>query len=432
MQIFGNRIRFRIPVTGIFFILFLSTSVALNAYPVGRVPNPPSVDLNKAVALLAKGNLKEADAVFQEILGRDSGQLDALLGRAQIAASEHQLDSADQMVATVLKRSPTLPEAHNMKGVILLLRKDNDGARREFSRAIELQPKYVTPYLYLAVLARTSGDYPRAAEEYKALTQVAPHLPAGYLGEAEALTMQHREADALKVLESWKSGDPKTLLPYQVIASVNLSDHKPADAIHQLQGALAKSPHDSPTLTLLGTAYLATGDTRAASAQYQAALTSNPANTDAAIRLGNLEAAARQNDRALVHFRMAVKADPNNAIACNNVAWLLADQGKDLDEALRLAASAVTLDPKYTDARDTLGWVQYRRGEYAAAVTTLKAAKALAPANTDIAAHLGLAYAKAGHKPEALAELKRALAPGSTVANRAELERTVTQLSAAK
>jgi tetratricopeptide (TPR) repeat protein len=101
-----------------------------------------------------------------------------------------------------------------------------------------------------------------------------------------------------------------------------------------------------------------------------------------------------------------------------------------LNEALRFAELAVKRDPKYADAHDTLGWVRYRRGEYALAVSALQDAKALAPANNEIAAHLGLAYAKVGRKQAALVELKRALASGNNVSNRAELERVVTELSA--
>jgi tetratricopeptide (TPR) repeat protein len=311
-----------------------------------------------------------------------------------------------------------------------MLQKHPEKARREFSRAVELRPRYVTPRIYLAALARFGGDYPKAAAEYKALTDVAPRLPAGYIGQAESQMLLGHQADALNILEGWKAADRASLLPYQVLANVYLANREPQKAIQQLQAALAKSPHDSPTLTVLGTAYAAAGDTRSATAQYEAALAANSANTDAAIRLGGLEAGAGQTDRALAHFRGALKADPDNVVACNNIAWLLADQGKDLDEALRLAEFATKRDPKYADGRDTLGWVRYRRGEYAQAVTALKGAKVLAPSSTDIAAHLGLAYAKTGHKQEALVELKRALASGSRVSNRPELERVVTELSA--
>jgi tetratricopeptide (TPR) repeat protein len=405
--------------------------IALHAGTINLLPTrPPSAKFAQALDLLGKGRLKEADALFQQVAESEPQQLDAALGRAQIAITEQRLDQADRMVTAVLNRRDTLPEAHNMKGLVLMLQKHPEKARREFSRAVELRPRYVTPRIYLAALARFGGDYPKAAAEYKALTDVAPRLPAGYIGQAESQMLLGHQADALNILEGWKAADRASLLPYQVLANVYLANREPQKAIQQLQAALAKSPHDSPTLTVLGTAYAAAGDTRSATAQYEAALAANSANTDAAIRLGGLEAGAGQTDRALAHFRGALKADPDNVVACNNIAWLLADQGKDLDEALRLAEFATKRDPKYADGRDTLGWVRYRRGEYAQAVTALKGAKVLAPSSTDIAAHLGLAYAKTGHKQEALVELKRALASGSRVSNRPELERVVTELSA--
>jgi tetratricopeptide (TPR) repeat protein len=407
-----------------------SATIVLHAEPFDLVPPvPPSAKFNQAIELLSKGQLKEADALFQKVTETEPGYLDAELGRAQIALTEQRLDEANRMVTAVLSRQSTLPEAHNMKGLVLLLQKHSDAARREFSRALELRPDYITPRLYLAVLARAANDYTRAAAEYKALTEIAPRLPAGYLGEAESQMLLRHEAEGLKTLEEWKTADPKSLLPYHVLANVNLSDHQPQKAIQQLQAALAKSPHDSTTLTILGTAYAASGDLRSATAQYEAALAANSANTDAAIRLGGIEAGTGQTDRALAHFRGALKADPNNLVACNNVAWLLADKGKDLDEASRLAELVTRRDPKYADGRDTLGWVRYRQGQYAQAVTALQEAKALAPSNTDIAGRLGLAYAKAGHKQEALAELKRALASGSKPSNRPELERMVAELS---
>jgi tetratricopeptide (TPR) repeat protein len=424
----------RLWITCLLAIAALCNSSISRANPIGyQAPGPhgtPSDSMAQAVGLLGQGKLKEADALLLKETNSNPADLDAALGRAQIAIGERQLNTADQMVTAVLKRQNNLPEAHNMKGLVLLLRKDSPGAQREFTRAIELRPQYITPHLYLAAMARVAGDFSGAATEYRKIIAIAPHLPTGYLGEAEAETMLHREPDALRILESWKTADPRTLLPYQVLANIDISDHKPQLAMQQLQAALAKSPHDSTTLAILGGAYEAAGDNHSAATQYQAALAANPANADAAIRLGTLEAASGSSGPALAHFRQALKTDPNNAIACNDAAWLLEEQGKNLDEAQRLAQLAVTRDPKYADAHDTLGWVLYRRGNYLHAVAMLKQAKTLAPASPDVAAHLGLAYAKTGHKQEALAEINRALKSGASPSIRPELEHTAAQLSA--
>ena len=99
-------------------------------------------------------------------------------------------------------------------------------------------------------------------------------------------------------------------------------------------------------------------------------------------------------------------------MVCNNVAWLLAERREALDEALKLAKLAAGVGPDYVNAQDTLGWVHYQRGEYPAAIAVLERAKVTAPTRADIAAHLGLAYVKAGRKAEAFAELQRALKDG--------------------
>ena len=109
------------------------------------------------------------------------------------------------------------------------------------------------------------------------------------------------------------------------------------------------------------------------------------------------------------------------------------EQARDvtaLNESLRLAEAAVQLEPTYVDGLDTLGWVHYRRADYANSIATLTKARKLAPLRMDIAAHLGLAYAKAGSGPQALAELKAALASKPPLPNRAELERVVKELGA--
>jgi len=85
--------------------------------------------------------------------------------------------------------------------------------------------------------------------------------------------------------------------------------------------------------------------------------------------------------------------------------------------------------PGYVDGQDTLGWVHYKRAEYAPAIAAFSRAKTLAPARGDIAAHLGMAYAKAGRKQEALAELRRAMAWKGDLANRREVEALVASLS---
>jgi Tfp pilus assembly protein PilF len=415
-------------LAAVMLLCALSVRLSADKIPLWPTTPQPTGSLAAAIEAVRQGNLKEADVLFQKTLQEHPDTALAVLGRANIAVNQARLADADRMVTSVLKTKPNLPEAHNMKGVVLIFQKKPDEARQEFARAIQLEPKYVTPHLYLATLARATGNQPQTEAAYRELTVVAPRLAAGYLGQAEAQFMQNRPADAMKTLEAWKVADPKSPLPFQVIANVHVANGDPKKALQELGNAVKISPRDAGTLTSLGAAYLATGDISAARTQLATALSIDPSNITASLGLAEISLREGKTGEAVVGFRAVLKLDPSNAVAANNVAWLLAEQGKDLVEALRLAEVAVKRDPNYVDAHDTLGWVRYQRKEFALAIASFKKAVALAPARGDLAAHLGMAYAKAGQKQAALGELQRALAAKTPLTNKAEVEQLVASL----
>ena len=388
-------IRTRVAIVALLSCLTAAQSAA---EPVGLLPGLANEKLNQAVKFLAEGNLKQADAILQEVLQKDPSQVSALFGRAQVAMADGRLTDAERGVNSVLKVQNNLPEAHSMRGVVLLLQKRPDEARAAFVRAIELRPSLVIPRFYLGAIARGKGDYAEAAAQYKALTQTAPSVAAGYLGQAEAQVMLRNIPDAFQILQSWKSVPGSGSTPYHVIANVYLAQKEHLKAAQELRLALNRDPGNSVTLTYLGDAQLAGNDTA----------------------------------NAIESYRLAIKADAKNAVAHNNLAWVLTERRTDSTEALRLAEAATTLEPAYEDAHDTLGWVLYKRGEYEKAVSALSKARKLAPNRMDIAAHLGLAYAKAGSRVQALTELRAALASKTPLPNRAELERVVGELSSAR
>ena len=87
---------------------------------------------------------------------------------------------------------------------------------------------------------------------------------------------------------------------------------------------------------------------------------------------------AAKSESAEERLRSLTKRHPKLLEAQNDLAWLLAERGADLDLALELAltAQAGLEDP---EALDTLGWVYLKRGEYRRAQVALEAALSLRP-----------------------------------------------------
>jgi tetratricopeptide (TPR) repeat protein len=114
---------------------------------------------------------------------------------------------------------------------------------------------------------------------------------------------------------------------------------------------------------------------------------------------------------AMERLREIVRKYPGHAGARNDLAWLLAETGGNLDTALSLAEDARSLDAS-PDILDTLGWVHVKRGEAAAAVSVLEKAHEAQPDSPSIRYRLGTALAMAGDADRAREMLKSALDTG--------------------
>ena len=150
-----------------------------------------------------------------------------------------------------------------------------------------------------------------------------------------------------------------------------------------------------PILTeLLAQAYWSEGDTVNGVAQYKKLIAAYPS-------LGSYQ-----------------RTDPNDLGPYNGLAYAEAVANVNLPEALGLAQKALVLENKETGdtkegsiaaMQDTLGWVQYRLGDYQNAEQNLQAAAGAMPRQAEVRYHLGMVYTAEGKTDAARAELGHAI-----------------------
>lgn len=109
-------------------------------------------------------------------------------------------------------------------------------------------------------------------------------------------------------------------------------------------------------------------------------------------------------------FEKALELDPQNHLAMNDYAYALAEDGRDLEKALRLIRRAIAIKSDVGAYHDTHGWVLYKLGRYEEALRELRIAVQTAPDTADLRYHLAAVYAKLGQRDDALVELEKALA----------------------
>ena len=107
-------------------------------------------------------------------------------------------------------------------------------------------------------------------------------------------------------------------------------------------------------------------------------------------------------EKSIMLYEQVLAMDSENILVTNNLAYMLACQGKELDRAKTLAMKAVAAEPLNAGYLDTLGWTLYRMGNYQQAKEILEKAAGLNLQESDIADHLGQVYEKLGNREKAL------------------------------
>jgi tetratricopeptide (TPR) repeat protein len=162
-----------------------------------------------------------------------------------------------------------------------------------------------------------------------------------------------------------------------------------------------QSPEDAESLYLVEAEILdEVGRQDDAMAVYGAALEAFPENPDLryaramyAVKRGRLE-------QAEADLRRIIDEEPSHADALNALGYTLADQTDRFQEAQKLIEKAHQLKPEEPAILDSMGWVNYRLGNYEAALDYLR--RALGSMNDgEISAHLGEVLWAMGRHDEA-------------------------------
>jgi tetratricopeptide (TPR) repeat protein len=186
-----------------------------------------------------------------------------------------------------------------------------------------------------------------------------------------------------------------------------LRDDKKAEA--EFARAVQLAPKHEQARLMLGGVLYDQGLIDAAIVQLDEALKQQPRSLSLHMLAGQARLKNGQGDLARKHFEEALAINPNSAAAANNVAFLYATYGGDLDAALALAQKAHDLAPNLIEASDTLGWIQYKKGWHDRAIPLFEECVKRAPQSATYRYHLGLALLAAGQKEKSRGYLQAAV-----------------------
>ncbi|HET9301050.1 MAG TPA: tetratricopeptide repeat protein, partial [Candidatus Polarisedimenticolaceae bacterium] len=160
---------------------------------------------------------------------------------AQVKHWESQLTLFQRLVDV----EPDYPAAHLSLGVEQDARGDRAGARRSFTRALELDPGSADAHANLAFLALREGDLDQALAHGDAVVRLEPQLFEGHLARGQALAGLKRHQEAIESFTRTLALSPGQREARAGLGSELLWTGRTEEALQVLRQAVGDAPGDA-------------------------------------------------------------------------------------------------------------------------------------------------------------------------------------------
>jgi tetratricopeptide (TPR) repeat protein len=332
----------------------------------------------------------------------------------------------------ILAISPKNVQAMLILGNSYLYQRKFTEARKTYESIIETAPDNPLGYFRLGYLQRIRGQYEPALKNFEKALSLDPNLMDAFTNVI-ITHVQRSEFDLAitKCDRQLKQVDQKpeiSAMVYNLKGGVYLASQRNAPAEEAFKEAIKVSPNYLKSYYALARIYISENKEDQAIAQYKAALDVNPKQASAHMLLATIYDLQKRFDLSEKHYRAALEVNPNFVAAANNLAYILADQDKDIEEAFNFARLAKEKFPNDPNVMDTLGWVYYRKGLYDNAIGEFTDCLEKMPDNPTVTYHLGMAYYKKGDLENARAELEKALQLDENFSGADEARRILAEL----
>jgi tetratricopeptide (TPR) repeat protein len=372
-------------------------------------PDNMAVKFWLAEADKAKGDLPGAEQNFSAVTKANPGNLPAQRELAAIAAQNRDNALLEQIAAVLITKFPDLSDGYLWRSVAEVNQNQKDQAETDLQTALKKNPKDSAALTALGEMRFQAKKYPEGVQLFQQALDANPNQLPALQGLVGYYMFQHQPDKALALVQQEIAKVPNSSAMYQELSELQLATKDVNGALNSAQKAMQLNPSDGGAVMVYTRAETAAGNASAAIAKWQAWGNAHPTDPRADVILGTLQESQGNANAAMDYYKKALVIQPDQAVAENNLAFLMLENGQDVDVALSLAQSARRAMPNSPNTADTLAWAYYHKGIYASARTLLENTEKTYPNDASIEYHLGMIYSKMGQKADAVDHLKKAV-----------------------
>ncbi len=378
---------------------------------------------------LQEGKPEEAVKNLEEILKKKASQKDALFYMTQAQIELGNAEQARAFIGDLGRYYPNFLRVHLLRIQASLSAGESELALRQSNELLQLlkdkspdaenSEQSIEDLRIRALTARglanlQLGKIAIAQKDLNEVANYSPNSASAMVNLAKIYIAERNFAEALNLYEKALAADSKNFDALSGIVNIlirqrqfgeaqaktdrsiqeNAGQNGTLAALHYLKSDIHRAENNLeaaenelkqsveldenylPAYSSYATLLIERNQTDAALEQFNKVVERKPSASVYTL-IGILEDSRNNATEAEKNYRKALEIEPETPIAANNLAWMLATNKTNLDEALRLAQSTVNQDPNNAGYYDTLGWVYYQKGLHTTAVEHLRKAVSL-------------------------------------------------------
>jgi putative PEP-CTERM system TPR-repeat lipoprotein len=274
-------------------------------------PKAASLRTSLALSKLGKGDPAQAISDLELAIRLDGNSHEAGMALVRTELGLQHLDKALAAVLALEQAQPDNAVVLDLKGTVLLARRDTDQARASFDRALALQPAFFPAAANLAQL-ELHAHHPQGARQYlQAFLDKNPTSVEAMTAMASIAAADNQMADATQWLEKARATAPNAVGP-----AVNLLAQyfragqvkKGRDLALQLQ---VSYPDNPDLLDLLGKSQLANGEQQSAVETYKKLAVALPRSAHVQMQVAALQLVSKRPMDAEAYLKVALAMQPD-------------------------------------------------------------------------------------------------------------------------
>ena len=308
-------------------------------------PDDAAKKTSLAMAHLAQGNSENALQELEQISVSDKG-ITADLALVAAYLRGNQLDKALKAIDGVEKKQPDNPATYNLRARALLAKKDVDGARKSFEKALSINPTFFPAVASLANLDLIDKKPDEARKRFETLLTADPKNIQALLAVAGLKASNGGTPDEVTAaIGKAISAGPSEVGPRLALIQYHLKNKDTKKALGAANEAAASIPDKPEILDALGRTQQLSGDLNQAQITYGKLSSLQPASPLPLLRLAEVQFANKNKDEGIKSLKKLLEIKPDSLDA-QRALVLVAMENKNQGNALEIARTIQKQRPK--------------------------------------------------------------------------------------